>query len=285
MEEYKDNFVIHKKYRIIEEWKVSSKNKIFFIQIEESKEFALMKYIDKGMYNLYQKLLELPHKNLVKIIDTYLIEDKCVVIEEYIKGETLENKLVREGGQPLSVAEKFLIDLCDGLTFLHKNDIIHRDLSLKNILVTQSGDLKICDYDISRTIKEEGKQDTAVLGTAGYAAPEQFGYAQTDQRSDIYSLGVVLNYILTGVHPHITIYNLNRKYKNIIIKATSMDKNDRYKKVSQIKELVTGKVSKESPLYSSLLSMIPGYRSQVWWKILIATFFYIMLILAIFSLI
>ena len=91
--------------------------------------------------------------------------------------------------------------LCDALTDLHDLGIIHRDVKPENILIGSDDNLFLIDYDIARTIKEEATRDTRLLGTQGYAAPEQFGFQQTDARADLYSAGVLYNMMLTGTFP------------------------------------------------------------------------------------
>ena len=100
-------------------------------------------------------------------------------------------------------------------------------------MITNDGDVKLIDYNIARIKKpEENRKDTRVLGTIGFAAPEQFGIAMSDERTDIYALGILINVMLTGEHPSKKI--CTGRWKRIVQKCTSINPNDRYRKVEDI---------------------------------------------------
>lgn len=92
----------------------------------------------------------------------------------------------------MEVIVDYVRQICNGLKEVHNKNIVHRDLQPKNIIVDRHNHITIIDFDIARIRKEEADSDTEFLGTVGYASPEQFGFAQTDKRSDIYSLGVLI---------------------------------------------------------------------------------------------
>ena len=119
--------------------------------------------------------------------------DQLIVIEEFIQGKTLDEKL-EEGGLSFSEKKRILMDICEGLTFLHgaKPPIIHRDLKASNIMLTEDGNVKIIDYDAAKIYVKNEKSDTVLIGTHGIAAPEQYGFAQSDARTDIYALGQLI---------------------------------------------------------------------------------------------
>ena len=118
--------------------------------------------------------------------------DQLIVIEEFIQGKTLDEKL--EEGISFSAKKRILMDICEGLTFLHgaKPPIIHRDLKASNIMLTEDGNVKIIDYDAAKIYVKDEKSDTVLIGTHGIAAPEQYGFAQSDARTDIYALGQLI---------------------------------------------------------------------------------------------
>ena len=118
--------------------------------------------------------------------------DQLIVIEEFIQGKTLDEKL--EEGISFSEKKRILMDICEGLTFLHgaKPPIIHRDLKASNIMLTEDGNVKIIDYDAAKIYVKDEKSDTVLIGTHGIAAPEQYGFAQSDARTDIYALGQLI---------------------------------------------------------------------------------------------
>ena len=124
-----------------------------------------------------------------------------------------------------------MLQLCDGLIMLHRKGIIHRDIKPSNIILQAVGGhdfVRLIDYDAARIVKEEQKEDTRLLGTKGYAPPEQYGYGQTDQRSDIYSLGITFKEMLGE--------NYNGWLRPILQKCTEVDARSRYQTVADLKK-------------------------------------------------
>ena len=113
-----------------------------------------------------------------------------------IVAEFLENEKYTTYGM-----RKVIGQICNGVKVLHENTIVHRDLKPENILIDSKGCIKIIDYDAAKIYSWGKNEDTFLLGTAGYAAPEQYGIVQSDMRTDIYALGVLINVMLTGEHP------------------------------------------------------------------------------------
>lgn len=139
----------------------------------------------------YHKVCDLPCDYWPKI---FFIEDdgeETIVIEEYVHGYTLEDLL--EQGKIFNEKEirDTALQLCDALILLHKAGVLHRDIKPANIMLTSSGRIKLIDFGSARVLKESSR-DTKILVTPGYAPPEQFGFASTDERSDIYALGMTL---------------------------------------------------------------------------------------------
>lgn len=119
-----------------------------------------------------------------------------------------------------------LKQLCECLKILHAQKIIHRDIKPSNVMLTENETVKLIDFSISRIAKENKENDTDFLGTKGYAPPEQFGFGQTDARSDIYSLGVTIQKILGE--------NYDGYLKKILSKCTELDPAKRYQSVEEI---------------------------------------------------
>lgn len=160
--------------------------------------------------NEVQVLSKLRHESIASVIDFFSWDGMDCLVMEYVPGETLFQTRQRLGGrihheQVLMWAQ----ELCRVLDYLHKQNppIIFRDLKPDNVMVQSDGHLKIIDFGIVRHFKPGQAHDTQVLGTPGYAAPEQYGQGQTDARSDIYSLAVVLHQLLTGHDPTLTPMN------------------------------------------------------------------------------
>ena len=140
-----------------------------------------------------------PHTLWPRIL--YFAEDEAqqrtIIVEEYIGGQSMQEYLQNGGNLSEAEAQKFLLDFCYGLSHLHKLGIVHRDIKPSNIIRQSSGGFKLIDFDVARLRNTKVEdQDTVLLGTRGYAPPEQYGYSQTDRRSDIYSLGVTVDELL-----------------------------------------------------------------------------------------
>ena len=158
-----------------------------------------------------QMLARLDHPNIPKVTDSFDEGAKHYIAMDFVEGETLEDFLQRRG-QPVDEAQagEWASQLCDVLGYLHRQTppVIFRDLKPANIMLTPSGQLKLIDFGIARFFKPGQTGDTLILGTPGYAAPEQYGKGQTDARSDVYSLGVLLHQVLTGHDPATTPFAL-----------------------------------------------------------------------------
>ncbi len=150
-------------------------------------------------------LAGLTHPNLPRIYEQFSEGGRWYLVMDFIEGETLEARLSRMPGGRLPVREalRIGIQLCAVLDYLHTRQppVIFRDLKPANIMITQSGDIYLIDFGIARHFKPGQTKDTVAFGSAGYAAPEQYGKAQTTTRSDIYSLGATLHQLLSGSDP------------------------------------------------------------------------------------
>ena len=144
----------------------------------------------------------LDHPALPRIVDIIDTGVTIYVVMDYIEGESLDRVLKEEGPQPEERVLDWAKQLCDVLGYLHgqKKPIIYRDMKPGNVMLKPEGNIKIIDFGIAREYKEHSTQDTTVLGTKGYAPPEQYT-GQTDARSDIFALGVTMHQLLTGVVP------------------------------------------------------------------------------------
>lgn len=137
--------------------------------------------------------------HLPKILQVSHHNHRVITLEEFIPGDSLAF-LLEEGPLPAEQARNIALDVCRALEALHARDIVHRDIKPENILL-RGDEAVVIDFDASRLHKIENPSDTRIMGTTGYAAPEQYGFSQTDARADIYSVGILLNEMLTTKHP------------------------------------------------------------------------------------
>ncbi len=153
----------------------------------------------------YQFLSKLQHPNLPLIYDTFNEGDRFYFVMDFIEGKTLLDLLRASGGRPLPIGQvvDYAMQLCDVLSFLHMQTppVIFRDLKPTNVMIRGDGRLFLIDFGIARFFKEGKLQHTVLLGSPGYAPPEQHGTGQTSPRSDIYALGATMHCCLTGRDP------------------------------------------------------------------------------------
>lgn len=144
----------------------------------------------------------LDHPTLPRIVDIIDNGVTIYVVMDYIEGESLDKILRDYGPQPEEQVLSWAMQIADALSYLHaqKPPIIYRDMKPANVMLKPEGNIKIIDFGIAREYKEEKMADTTVLGTKGYAPPEQYS-GQTDARSDIFALGMTMHHLLTGIDP------------------------------------------------------------------------------------
>lgn len=194
------------------------------------KRFIFRQY--RGNGDVYRKLLPISSPNLPEILEMAEADGQVAVLEEYIQGDSLSALLAGALFTPAEV-RRIGRQLSAALWTLHSFGAVHRDVKPENVILREDQAILI-DFDASRLIKRDSDTDTMVLGTTGYAAPEQFGIAQTDQRADIYAMGVLLNILLTGHHPSETLAkgHLGR----VIRKCTMMNPSNRYQSALALME-------------------------------------------------
>lgn len=235
-------------------------------------ELVVKKQVSLEAGEIYGRLQRLDSEHLVPILEVCFEPDKCIIVESYIPGETMEQYLERRRILADDEARFFAMQILEGLAVIHKNGLIHRDITPSNILISKEGVVKIIDFGIARTKKVNKSKDTTILGTTGYAAPEQFGFTQTDAKTDIYAFGVLLNQMLTGTLPNEQLPK-NRRYRKIVKKCTKMEPKSRYFSVVEIK-IAMGKKT-EKKLWETDGTIIPGFRRDILWHKIVAVFVYI----------
>ena len=177
------------------------------------------------------------------MFDYFETEDGAYLLREYIEGQTFDELIEKNGPLPLAQAIPLIKQVCDHLSRFHKSDspIIHRDLKPSNIVVHPSGDCYLIDLGTFRTYDKKNTSDTMFMGTASTAAPEQFGARQTDERTDVYGVGILLYFLLTGElrveESHLK--ELPKRAAKVIKKCTAFDPDDRYRSVSQTAEALS----------------------------------------------
>lgn len=211
----------------------------FLVREKCSGRLLIAKCCSKALYTREPEaeiLQTLSHDGLPAFICTYENEHMRCVVREYIEGMPLHEYLLLH---PLSreQAVALCVQLCDILLYLHGQTppVIHRDIKPQNIIVREDGRIALIDFDIARTYKDESDTDTQFIGTRAYAPPEQYGFTQTDCRADIYSLGVLLRFLLTGSEREQTGLPVPVALQRIIDRCTAFSPEGRYRDVRLVK--------------------------------------------------
>lgn len=164
------------------------------------------------------------------------------LVREYIEGISLAQMVLQKGG--ISEAEIYRISrkICQTAEQFQNPDepMIHRDIKPENIVVTPGGEVVFIDFGTMRSYKKDGSRDTFVVGTRGTAAPEQYGYTQTDQRTDVYAIGQTMLYMVSESYEmnQLSECAVSRRMKKIIEKACSFEPDKRYGDAAQLRRAV-----------------------------------------------
>ena len=149
-----------------------------------------------------QIIARVEHSNIVPIYDVVDHEQSALIVMRLVNGKNLE-QLMRENQKPLGVRESFRIihQVIMGMDFAHSKGVVHSDLKPENIFITESNEVFVLDFGIAALLELERKEEGKIYGTPLYMPPEQFYGAYLDARADIYSLGLILYKLVTGIHP------------------------------------------------------------------------------------
>lgn len=269
---------------------------VFLVRRKNEGKIYVKKYVSAKSAEVYTRLQDIVHRNIPRIYSVAQGEDKGIVIEEFINGETLEEYMEKRGVLEENQVCSIVREICSALFVVHNRGIVHRDIKPENVMISNDGVVKVIDFGIARNIKEGKTQDTEILGTAGYAAPEQYGYGQTDARADIYAIGVLMNRLLTGELPAQHLYSAP-VLQDIIKRCIEMDARNRFQTIQELKGSVeiTGtrperkteenrfKI-KENKHPGCVIKGIPGFRTGVLWKNIVATLGYIFMTISTYAL-
>lgn len=181
--------------------------------------------------DIYTFLQGLRTDVLPEVYEVYDAEDGQIVLEEYVDGLTVAEAL-EVGLFSQREARRILRRLCGALQLLHENGYVHRDVKAENVMLGANGRVVLIDFNAYREASPTDQRDTVMLGTVGYSAPEQLGIAASDQRTDIYAAGVLLNVMLTGRHPTVTL--AQGALGRVVLRCTQISSAKRYQSVSAL---------------------------------------------------
>lgn len=234
-------------YDIVEVIHESSHATVYKVKDHNGQFFVAKKipYSEVDSLKEYQLLKEMNHPSLPTVYNIYPTIEANYIVLEYIHGETLYDRIQDQGPLDQALAVRYLKQLLAVVEFLHDRGVIHRDIKPHNIMLVENS-VYLIDFDAARIFKEESGTDTMIVGTRGYAAPEQYGYHQSDFKADIYALGATFHFMLTGKTleedqgNYIKEGLVGRKVRKLLAKATAFNPKDRYAGIRQLRRGVEG---------------------------------------------
>ena len=237
---------------------LNEKHKVFLVMNTENGRVYVKK--ESTVYNaqVFLYLKDHPVKNMPRIFEVVEDEGVLITVEEYISGITLQKFIEENGVLSEERAREITVSLCEIVCALHSPDpaVIHRDIKPENIMITDDGTVKLLDLNAAKWSGTGQNKDTVLIGTAGYAAPEQYGFAPSDEKTDIYGIGCVMNFLLTASLPGEK--RAAGRPGDIIGRCTEMEPAARYNSVSEIIDDLNGNTTKKKE--DSWLA--PGMRSK-----------------------
>ena len=285
---------------------INEPHKVYLVQHRDSGRFYVKKILDVYSADVYKDLQAHPIPGIPRIMDSWEEDGRLVIIEEFISGVTLRD-MIESTSSPAANTDlreiltverigHYMAGLCDILERLHSHNppLIHRDLKPSNIIITSCGNVMLLDFNAARFYSgEPGREsDTRLLGTKGYAAPEQYGFGESSPQTDIYSVGRILQECVdalpegdisseeTAVRkrpvsakvtgPHV--------FDTVIRKCTQISPSKRYSSAAALKSALLGCIGESirpditGPVINPYLP--PGFRTLNPWKMLIASVVY-----------
>lgn len=248
---------------------------IYLVQHQNSKKIYVRKDLDVYSIDIYRYLYDNPLPGIPRIIELYEDNHTLILIEEYIQGSTLR-ELIDSRSLTSEQVCTYLSALCDILNGLHSHNppIVHRDIKPSNIIITSFGNVVLLDFNASKYYSgEENKEsDTVLLGTHGYAAPEQYGFGESSPKTDIYSIGILLKEISSSLADY------PKDFDRIVENCTKILAEERYSSVLTLKYDL-GMIYKKSETVTHTSGkaksfLPPGFRTHKPWKMIIAIVVY-----------
>lgn len=214
---------------------LDEKKNIVLVQDRRNSELCVKKTLDIYSRDVYEQLASVRIEGVPAVKECIADGEKLVVVEEYIQGRSLKQVLDEQGLLDEEQAYDIAVQLADILVSLQQLEpvIVHRDIKPSNIIIEKNGHVHLIDFNAARHVNADKNEDTKMLGTVYFAAPEQFGFGQSDERTDIYGLGATINYIMTGDKPGAGIAEC--RFSDILKKCLMVDAKDRYQSAAELR--------------------------------------------------
>lgn len=231
--------MIKGKYEVESCLKSGEGREVFLLRAVDGRGFILKAQPtgqDDSLKNEFEMLRLLSYSNLPQAVDYFSEDGVEYFLRTYVEGINLYDHILQNEPYDEGKSIAVILSLCEILQYLHAQNppIIHRDIKPQNIILTPDGSCKLIDLGTARRFKENEQCDTIFMGTQVTAPPEQFGYRQTDARSDIYGLGMLLRFLLTGSFDMRSDLKSSLSMKKVIGKCTAFDPKNRFRSVKSL---------------------------------------------------
>ena len=248
-------------------------HKVYLVQHQETKKIYVTKVLDVYNKDIYVHISKEPINGIPQIVALYEEENHLIVIENYVSGHSLAEMIVSSSITIDSIYQ-YMFELCSILEELHsfQPPIIHRDIKPSNIIITEYNHVILLDFNAAKYFTQSENADTVLLGTKGYAAPEQYGFGSSTPRTDIYALGILLKELTSTLPSYPTALD------DIMAKCIQINPEDRYQSVTALKSALEQakhpKDLKNNTSWSIHSLLPPGYRTLTLWKMIVASVLY-----------
>ena len=256
---------------------INSVHKIYLVQHRESGKIYIKKILEVYNPHIYEYLMEHHITGIPRLYNVYEENEQLILIEEFISGVSLR-EMIDDQTLTLDLIVRFMGELCDILEKLHilNPPIIHRDIKPSNIIITPYNHVVLIDFNAAKYLTDTADHDTILLGTKGYAAPEQYGFGFSTPRTDIYALGILLKELSLALPVATSIFD------TIIRKCTMMNPSDRMETVQELKTEIeklqahNGEKPQHATVFTTWQNLAPpGFRTRTPWKMLTASAVYL----------
>lgn len=240
---------------------LNESHQITLVQHRETNRIYVKKILSVYNIDIYRELFAHPIPGIPRIIEYHECNNQLIVIENFISGHSLE-ELMENEPIDLQTLLRYFLELCSILEKLHgmTPPIVHRDIKPSNIIITEYGHVVLIDFNAAKYFSDASESDTVLLGTKGYAAPEQYGFGSSSPKTDIYAMGILLKEMsaLLSEPP--------RRLSKIIEKCTELAPGDRYASITDLKNALQNisrsAISEEDSLASHTSLLPPGFRTH-----------------------
>ena len=258
---------------------LNAEHHIALVQHIQTKQIFVKKTLDVYNLNVYSYLKDNPVPGIPKIYELVQQNQTLIVIEDFISGQSLDKILSSEGAMNEERVIRYTLQLCETLSKLHASvpPIIHRDIKPTNIIITPHDTAILIDLNAAKHVSEKD-EDTTLLGTRGYAAPEQYGFGSSGAQTDIYAIGKLMNTLLNGSFSQHTV---DGRLGSVIQKCTELTPSNRYRSIQELQDALHSleKNNKKQIISTEKRYMLPpGFRTGNYANMLVASAYYIFII-------